>query len=222
MQTRDALDPRRRGVRRGPGRRRRRLRRGPLRARAEHTRRPVARRGRRGGPRGLRPRVRRAHGIKMGFIVTAMRQFARSVEIAELAVRHRDAGRRRLRRRRARGRLPADALPGRVQPHPPGQLPPDHPRRRGVRAAVDLGGAAVVRRRAPGPRRAHRRRHHGRRRTARCRWAGWRPTCATGACRSRCARRRTSTPAPRRPSRSIRSTCCAGCASASRSTPTTG
>ena len=31
-------------------------------------------------------------GIRMGFIVTAMRQFARSVEIAELAVRYRDAG----------------------------------------------------------------------------------------------------------------------------------
>jgi adenosine deaminase len=32
------------------------------------------------------------HGISMGFIVTAMRQFARSVEIAELAIRHRDRG----------------------------------------------------------------------------------------------------------------------------------
>jgi adenosine deaminase len=31
-------------------------------------------------------------GIRLGFIVTAMRQFARSVEIAELAVRHRDGG----------------------------------------------------------------------------------------------------------------------------------
>jgi adenosine deaminase len=31
-------------------------------------------------------------GIRIGFLVTAMRQFARSVEIAELAVRHRDAG----------------------------------------------------------------------------------------------------------------------------------
>ncbi len=30
--------------------------------------------------------------IEMGFIVTAMRQFARSVEIAELAIRHRDGG----------------------------------------------------------------------------------------------------------------------------------
>ena len=34
----------------------------------------------------------RAHGIGMGFVVTAMRQFARSVEIAELAIRHRDQG----------------------------------------------------------------------------------------------------------------------------------
>ncbi len=33
-----------------------------------------------------------AYGIKMGLIVTAMRQFARSVEIAELSVRYRDAG----------------------------------------------------------------------------------------------------------------------------------
>jgi adenosine deaminase len=34
----------------------------------------------------------RAHRIGVGFIVTAMRQFARSVEIAELAIRHRDQG----------------------------------------------------------------------------------------------------------------------------------
>jgi len=33
-----------------------------------------------------------AYGIKMGLIVTAMRQFARSVEIAELSIRFRDAG----------------------------------------------------------------------------------------------------------------------------------
>ena len=31
-------------------------------------------------------------GIRLGFIVTAMRQFARSVEIADLAIRYRDAG----------------------------------------------------------------------------------------------------------------------------------
>lgn len=34
----------------------------------------------------------RAHGISLGLIVTGMRQFARSVEIAELAIRHRDHG----------------------------------------------------------------------------------------------------------------------------------
>jgi adenosine deaminase len=33
-----------------------------------------------------------ATGVRPGFIVTAMRQFARSVEIAELAIRYRDAG----------------------------------------------------------------------------------------------------------------------------------
>jgi len=33
-----------------------------------------------------------AHGISLGLIVTAMRQYARSVEIAELALRHRDNG----------------------------------------------------------------------------------------------------------------------------------
>ena len=33
-----------------------------------------------------------AHGTSLGLIITAMRQFARSVEIAELAIRHRDDG----------------------------------------------------------------------------------------------------------------------------------
>jgi adenosine deaminase len=37
-------------------------------------------------------RGEREAGIKMGFIATAMRQFARSVEIAELAIRYRDDG----------------------------------------------------------------------------------------------------------------------------------
>src|SRR3954468_8277505 len=37
-------------------------------------------------------RGERETGIRMGFIVTAMRQFARSVEIAELALRYRDDG----------------------------------------------------------------------------------------------------------------------------------
>ncbi len=37
-------------------------------------------------------RGEQATGIRIGFLVTAMRQFARSVEIAELAVRYRDEG----------------------------------------------------------------------------------------------------------------------------------
>ena len=37
-------------------------------------------------------RGRQRYDIQMGFIVTAMRQFARSVEVAELAIRHRDQG----------------------------------------------------------------------------------------------------------------------------------
>ena len=89
-----------------------------------------------------------------------MRQAGDSVEIAELAVRHRDARGGRLRHGRAGGRLPADPPPRRVPAHRPRELPLHDPRRRGVRAAVDLGGAPVVRRRAPGPRRPDRGRHH--------------------------------------------------------------
>ena len=128
----------------------------------------------------------------------------------------------RLRHRRAGGRLPAHAPPRRVQPDRARELPLHDPRRRGVRAAVDLGGAPVVRRRAARPRRAHRGRHHGAAATAGWRSAGSLPTCAIGACRSRCARRPTCTPAPPPPSRSTRSICCAGSASGSPSTPTTG
>ena len=58
--------------------------------------------------------------------------------------------------------------------------------------------------------------------TARSSSAGWPRSSATGACRSRCARPRTSTPAPRPRSPSTRSTSSAGSASGSRSTPTTG
>ena len=77
---------------RGPRGRWRRLRRGAVRARAQHARRicrstrssRLSWRASDSGSREL--------GIGMGFIVTAMRQFARSVEIAELAMRHRDQG----------------------------------------------------------------------------------------------------------------------------------
>ena len=77
----------------------------------------------------------------------------------------------------------------------PARTSTHHPRRRGVRPAVDLGGRAVLRRRAARPRRAHRRRHHRRARRPRTSSAGWPPTSATAASRSSCARRRTSTPA---------------------------
>ena len=62
--------------------------------------------------------------------------------------RHR---RGRLRHRRRRGGLPAHPAPGRVRVPAAGELPLHHPRRRGVRAAVDLAGDPVVRR---GPARA--------------------------------------------------------------------
>src|SRR6266566_2028265 len=51
--------------------------------------------------------------------------------------------RRRLRRGGPRAWLPADALPRCLRVHPPGELPHHDPRRRIVRAAVDLGGAPV-------------------------------------------------------------------------------
>ena len=72
----------------------------------------------------------------------------------------------RLRHRRRRGRLPAHPAPRRVRVPPARERPLHHPRRRGVRAAVDLAGDPVVRRRPARPRRADHRRHHRRRRTA--------------------------------------------------------
>ena len=66
----------------------------------------------------------------------------------------------RLRHRRRRGGLPAHPAPGRVRIPAAGELPLHHPRRRGVRAAVDLAGDPVVRRGPARARRAHRGRHH--------------------------------------------------------------
>ena len=65
--------------------------------------------------------------IVMKMLVTAMRQAARSVEVA---VRRSMAGRRgrRLRHRRARGRLPSHPAPGCVRIHPPQELPHHDPR----------------------------------------------------------------------------------------------
>ena len=133
--------------------------------------------------------------LTIGTLVTAMRHAAHSTEIAELAVRHRDAGVVGLRHRRQRGRQPADPAPRRLPARGGGELPHHDPRRRGVRAAVDLGGGAALRRRAARPRRAHRRRHRGRRRRARPPSGAWPASSATAGCRSRCAPRRTCTPA---------------------------
>ena len=69
-------------------------------------------------------------------------------------------GRRRLRHRRPRGRLPPDPLSRGVRLRPPRELPHHDPRRRVVRAAIDLGSAPVLRCRAARARRADRRRHH--------------------------------------------------------------
>ena len=156
--------------------------------------------------------------IRIGTLLTAMRHAARSMEIAELAVRYRDTRRGRLRHRRCRGRLPAHPAPGRVRVPAAGELPLHHPRRRGVRAAEHLAGDPVVRRGPARPRRAHRRRHLRRRAS----WAGSPRTCATSASRWSCARRPTCRPARPRRSASTRSGCCAICGSGSRSTPTTG
>ena len=128
----------------------------------------------------------------------------------------------RVRRRGAGEGLSADALPRCLRDHPSRELPHHDPRRRVVRAAVDLGGAPVRRRRAAGPRRPDRRRHHGPRgRLGRARTAG--------RVRPRPARAARDVPDIERPhrrrrvrSRSTPSTSSAGCASGSPSTPTTG
>ena len=197
------------------------VRRGPLRPGAVDRAGPDPRRGRRGEPRGLprsgsargrggRPpdrhegdRDRDAPGGAVG----------RGRRVRGPLARRR---RRRLRHRRAGGGLPPDPPPRRVRLRPPRELPHHDPRRRVVRAAVDLGGAPVLRRRAPRPRRPDRRRHHGpRRRHGRARPAG--------GLRPRPPRPARDVPDLERPHRrravdraSTRSTCSAGCASGSR------
>ena len=129
---------------------------------------PGARRGRRGGarrvPRGraARPRrpVRRSGSARCSprCGTPPARWRSPSWRCATAT------GRGRLRHRRRRGRLPAHPAPGRLRVPPAGERPLHHPRRRGVRAAVDLAGDPVVRRRPARPRRADHRRHHRRRR----------------------------------------------------------
>ena len=127
----------------------------------------------------------------------------------------------RLRHRRSRGGLPTRSLRRRLRATRPRQLPSHPARRRGLRPALDPRGTRPGRR-APRPRGPDRGRHRpGRVPVRRCS-AAWRPTSAIGGSRSSCAQPRTSTPARRRRSRPIPSSCSAGCASGSRSTPTIG
>ena len=165
MQTPDAIARVAVRVRPGPRRRRRRLRRGALCARALDAGRALARRGHGGLARWFRdaacvrlrlrrqshrhPRHRHGHA--------PVRTLGRDRRALGPLPR---PGHGRLRHRGPRGRLPAEPPPRCLPAHPSRELPHHHPRRRGLRAALDLGGAAVVWRRTARPRRAHRRRHH--------------------------------------------------------------
>ena len=149
MQDRDAITRVAAECAAGPGRRRRRLRRGALRPRAPHRARPHPRRGGRGGARGLPARRRRhqPHASTRSCRPCAPRRAAwRS---PRLAVRWRDAGVVGFDIAGAEAGYPPTRHLDAFQYVAAGELPHHHPRRRGVRAAVDLGGDAVVRRRAP-------------------------------------------------------------------------
>ena len=67
--------------------------------------------------------------IRVGTLLTAMRHAARSQEIAELAVRHRDTGVVGFDIAGAEAGFPAHPAPGRVRVPPAGELPLHHPRR---------------------------------------------------------------------------------------------
>ena len=148
-------------VRPGPRRRRRRVRRGAIRPGAQHREGAHARRGDGGGARRVPARVgrHRPHDLRDRLGDAHRRAVARDRRARRALPRRR---RRRVRHRRRRGRLPAVAPPRRVPVRQPRELPLHDPRRRGVRPAVDLGGGAVLRRRAAGPRRPDRRRHRPR------------------------------------------------------------
>ena len=154
--------------------------------------------------------------ITIRAIVTAMRQFARSAEIAELSIRYRDEG-----------------VVGFDIAGPEAGFPPSRHldafqliHRANFHVTIHAGEAFGL----PSIWEALQwcgaeRLGHGVRivddicgpcPTARSSSAASPSTSATGECRSRCARRRTSTRAPSPRSPTTRSTCCAGSASASR------
>ena len=186
--------------------------------------RAAARRGRRGRDRRVPDRVGagsgRRHPIIVRSLVTAMRQADRALEIAELALRHRDEG------------VVGFDIAGPEAGYPPGRFA-DAFRRLvhasfhltlhagegyglpSIREALDLGAERLG---------------HGVRivddiavdEDGRAHLGSWPPTSATGGSRSSCARPRTSTLGWPARSPTIRSTCSAVSGSGSRSTPTTG
>ena len=219
--------PGRRGVRRGP--------RGPtasstprsaMRRSCRPSRGLTARHGGRRRPRGLPDRLgpvghQLGRSIIVRQLVTAMRQADRALEVAELAIRHRDDG------------VVGFDIAGPEAGYPPGRFAEAFHRLThasfhltlhagegyglpSIREAIDLGAERL------GPRRPDRRRHRGRAAAVTPDSGAWPPMSAIGGSRSSCARRRTSTPGwpPRSPS--TRSTCSGGFGSGSPSTPTTG
>ena len=160
--------------------------------------------------------------IRVVSLLTAMRHAARSLEIAELAVRYRHRGVVGFDIAGAEAGFPPIAPPRRRSSTcsgPTGTSRSTPARRSGCRAsgrrcrsATPTGSATAcaswtTSRSTP---------------TASRRSGRWRSTSATAASRWSCARRRTCRPAPRRRSPSTRSGCCASCSSGSPSTPTTG
>ena len=120
--------------------------------------RPEPRPGGRGRAGGLRRR-QRGRGIRVYALLTAMRTRGQVAGDRRAGRAAPGRGRGRVRHRGRRGGQPAEPAPGRVPVRRAGELPHHDPRRRGLRAAVDLGGAAVVRRRAARARRPDHRRH---------------------------------------------------------------
>ena len=164
----------------------------------------------------------RAARSPSALLLSAMRTAANSVEIAELALRHRDAGVVGFDIAGSESGSPPDPAPRRVPVHRRGQPPHHDPRRRGLRPAVDLGGGAALRRRTPRPRRADRRRHRpSPRRQGRARPPGQLRPRPPGPARDVPDVQRQHRRGPP-PSPITRSTCSSGCGSGSRSTPTTG
>ena len=204
-------------VRGGPRRRRGGVRRGPLRPRAAPPRRAHPRGGRPRGAGGVRRgRWRRPAGRPDRRTPAPDRDAAPGALARDRRAGGRPPGRRcgRVRHRRCGGRLPAHPAPGRVRVPPARERPLHDPRRRGVRAAVDLAGDPVVRSGPARSRRPHHRRHQRGRGRGRG-WAGWRSTSATSASPSSCARTPTSRPVPSTRSPTTRSACWPASGSAS-------